>query len=277
MIDGDNPERTDSDSPSRRTVLAALGSLSLTGGAGCLRLSSESDGTSTPAPTAGQGATAEAPTARATERPADTPRPTARANTTAPEETVPEETPIPGEETPTPVPDEETPTPVPGEETPTPVPTSGWPADVNQFEWENLYTITGDLAEGQDVSIEWADTAGMACWVGTKNRQFDGYHVFFGSASPLEPGLTRGFRVLPYGDVNYAIYAYLLEPNRYVTPPDVRNAIECESSPARSDPGRIEEVQITNDYGEPLNVFVGVASEIGYNEGRFDFKVDTSY
>lgn len=154
---------------------------------------------------------------------------------------------------------------------------SPWPDPVIGIETKDGATATGNLSDGQTLSLDWADQASVACWPGTEDTNFQGKHVLYGLAEPMPANSTLTITLTPGSNtVDVSLYAYQLGTTRYDVPPDVPSAVSCEAGFDQandSNPGEAETVTLTTT-GNPYNVLIGVAGTAGQTSGAFTLTLD---
>lgn len=150
-----------------------------------------------------------------------------------------------------------------------------WPKNVTVLSPKsNVITkYKGNLGLGKVLSsLKWAESSQVACFPGTKNKHFDGKHVFYAMKLPAYSKLT--IRVKPLngkGDVN--LYAMQYSASDFSTiPPNVTRVTTCEASYwyGAEKPEKVFLNSIKQDY----NVLIGVAGPKSIDELAFELEID---
>lgn len=157
----------------------------------------------------------------------------------------------------------------------------GWPAHVTTIPLEDGATITGDLSEGTQIDLDFADNSTVACWPGTENVNFQGNHVMYALETPLgavEGRATVDFRVTPdSNDTDVSIYALHQGATDFTVPPETSSVVGCEAgydAQNDSNPGEPEETPYpTVSINNPYNVVVVVAGADGHTSGGYTLEV----
>jgi hypothetical protein len=157
----------------------------------------------------------------------------------------------------------------------------GWPAHVTTIPLEDGATITGDLSEGAQIDLDFADNSSVACWPGTENVNFQGNHVIYAldTLFGAEDGrATVDFKVTPdSADTDVSIYAIQQHKESFVVPPETSSVVGCEAgydAQNDSNPGEAEETPFpTVTVEKAYNVLVVVAGAEGHTSGGYTLEV----
>ncbi len=91
-----------------------------------------------------------------------------------------------------------------------------------------VVSVNGNLSQGSIMEdLEWAENSSNACWVGIRNVEFEGNHVFYWFDLPKKS--TVKITVIPKGNkprVN--IYGFVSFDFKFI-PPDLPRCISCEA------------------------------------------------
>ena len=140
-------------------------------------------------------------------------------------------------------------------------------------------TIEGNLSQGFEMPLRWAESSQIACFPATRFNEFRGHHLLYRIPMPAYAEMKI---TLSPKDRKYRInlYALRLGINNVAVPPDISSAISCEASyplyagtpnlGAPSEPQSVEFISIRKGY----NIVIGVAGAEGVTEGDFELRID---
>ena len=136
--------------------------------------------------------------------------------------------------------------------------------------WPNSVEPIGDgaliirsLDQGQMLDLAWAQQSSVACFPANLNEEFAGNTLFFALQQPAERSLQVRIESAPNTDSS--LWVLQQGANDYYTPPDVPQAIQCESA-WRSGTGETETIELSapdHDY----NLLIGVAGRENVDAG----------
>ncbi len=147
-----------------------------------------------------------------------------------------------------------------------------WPGNVTEI--DSTTVVTGDLADGELIDLDWADLSTMACWPGTEDLNFDGTHVFFATYQPDYTDLV--VTVTPDAGVDASLYVMQMGTTNYYVPPEISSVVTCEASYDQvndSNPGDEESASVMA-VNNPYNVLIGVAGAAGVTSGGFTLELE---
>jgi len=140
------------------------------------------------------------------------------------------------------------------------------------------YTWTGNLRDGEDIPIQWADDGAMACWPGNENVNFNGFHIAYEHTQPIDTHLY--IRMTPEKDVDLNLYTIVLNnADQGIWPPEIFGAITCDASydaPGDNNPG-VSEALFQFGWTVPYRVVIAVAGANHTEEGEFKIEVWEEY
>lgn len=142
-------------------------------------------------------------------------------------------------------------------------------------------SINGNLSEGNIMEdLEWAENSSNACWVGIRNVEFEGNHVFYWFDLPKKS--TVKITVIPKGDkprVN--VYGFVSFDFKFI-PPDLPRCTSCEAGfqqwvgtnlPDFTKSAGEQSIEF-NAIANRMKVFVGVAGAKNFVSGDYELKVE---
>jgi hypothetical protein len=141
--------------------------------------------------------------------------------------------------------------------------------------------VNGNLSKGSIMEdLEWAENSSNACWVGIRNVEFEGNHVFYWFDLPKKS--TVKITVVPKGNkprVN--VYGFVSFDFKFI-PPDLPRCISCEagfqqwvaSNPPDFTKSAGEQSIEFNAISSRMKVFVGVAGAKGFTSGDYELKIE---
>ena len=134
-------------------------------------------------------------------------------------------------------------------------------------------TLSGDLSDGTQISLAWADDSGIFCWPGNENTNFTGSHVFF---EVDKEGMDEIWvRAAPGNDVDVSLYTLEFPAGSTQYPPNITSASRCEAKfdqAGDSNPGVAE--LIGPLYGFPdRELLIGVAGANEQTSGAFTVEI----
>ncbi len=142
-------------------------------------------------------------------------------------------------------------------------------------------TVNGNLSQGNIMEdLEWAENSSNACWVGIRNVEFQGNHVFYWFDLPKKS--TVKITVVPKGNkprVN--VYGFVSFDFKFI-PPDLPRCISCEAgfeqwvanNPPDFTKSAGEQSIEFNAISSRMKVFVGVVGAKGFTSGDYELKID---
>lgn len=150
-------------------------------------------------------------------------------------------------------------------------------ADTIVAESGKTVSVTGKLAKGVEIPLQWAANSSVACFPATRFDHFNGNHVVYTFDLPRYH--TAKIELVP-GDpkLDVSLYAYSVGPTFPALPPDVPSVTSCEASygtnqfNAPYNPGGTETVELVA-INNPYKAYVGVAGALGTKKGSFEVKV----
>jgi len=158
------------------------------------------------------------------------------------------------------------------EEINAPEPLVAWPEQVVSVSTQlDEQTFDGDIADGQALSMAWADEPGVDCWTLIHAAKFTGNQLYYGLSEGLTKSKTLEFVLSPAEGVDLNLVAYGLPIGTYYFPPDVPAVQACLSSMGGG-AGEPETLNL-NNLTEPLVWLVGVAAPEGQTSGAFTMVV----
>ncbi len=132
--------------------------------------------------------------------------------------------------------------------------------------------LTGDLADGEKISLDWADDSSIACWPATENENFNGNHVFF----TVDKGGKDDIIVEadPASGVDVSLYTLEFSVGSEQTPPDITSAARCEAAFDAQNDANSGEPEATELYGfGDRTLLIGVAGAKGATSGAFTVRI----
>jgi hypothetical protein len=141
--------------------------------------------------------------------------------------------------------------------------------------------ITGNIAEGQKMSLDWAAQSSVAAFPGTRFEMFDGNHVLYRVNLPAASEIT--ITLTPENGKLINLYALRQGVNETASPPNISTAISAEASYPRyanlgagktvSNPDNgVRKVQLMS-IDRPYSILIGVAGAQGLTEGVYKLHV----
>ncbi|KOY85856.1 hypothetical protein AD998_06615 [bacterium 336/3] len=144
-----------------------------------------------------------------------------------------------------------------------------------------VLSVNGNLSKGSIMEdLEWAESSANACWVGIRNVEFQGNHVFYWFDLPKKS--TVKITVVPKGNkprVN--VYGFISFDFKFI-PPDLPRCISCEAgfqqwvanNPPDFTKSAGEQSIEFNAISSRMKVFVGVAGAKGFTSGDYELKIE---
>ncbi len=142
-------------------------------------------------------------------------------------------------------------------------------------------SVNGNLSQGSIMEdLEWAENSSNACWVGIRNVEFEGNHVFYWFDLPKKS--TVKITIIPRGNkprVN--VYGFVSFDFKFI-PPDLPRCISCEAgfqqwvanNPPDFTKSAGEQSIEFNAISSRMKVFVGVAGAKGFTSGDYELKIE---
>lgn len=142
-------------------------------------------------------------------------------------------------------------------------------------------SVNGNLSQGSIMEdLEWAENSSNACWVGIRNVEFEGNHVFYWFDLPKKSIVK--ITVVPKGNkprVN--VYGFVSFDFKFI-PPDLPRCISCEAgfqqwvanNPPDFTKSAGEQSIEFNAISSRMKVFVGVAGAKGFTSGDYELKIE---
>jgi len=141
------------------------------------------------------------------------------------------------------------------------------------------FTINSNLAKGRKMEdLSWASNSAVACFPGTQNTKFNGYHVLYSMKLVSHAELT--ITVIPDNkNANFSIYAYQIGTNNFSTVPNLTSCVACEADHKWDYPKRGQTQNHTrkvylNSIENQYNVVIGVVGAEGLSSGGFTLQID---
>jgi hypothetical protein len=144
-----------------------------------------------------------------------------------------------------------------------------------------VLSVNGNLSKGSIMEdLEWAESSANACWVGIRNVEFQGNHVFYWFDLPKKSIVK--ITVIPKGNkprVN--VYGFVSFDFKFI-PPDLPRCISCEAgfqqwvanNPPDFTKSAGEQSIEFNAISSRMKVFVGVAGAKGFTSGDYELKIE---
>ncbi|MFN0202810.1 MAG: agenet domain-containing protein, partial [Bacteroidia bacterium] len=142
-------------------------------------------------------------------------------------------------------------------------------------------SVNGNLSQGSIMEdLEWAENSSNACWVGIRNVEFEGNHVFYWFDLPKKSIVK--ITVVPKGNkprVN--VYGFVSFDFKFI-PPDLPRCISCEAGfqqwvannpPDFTKSAGDQSIEF-NAISSRMKVFVGVAGAKGFTSGDYELKIE---
>ncbi len=142
-------------------------------------------------------------------------------------------------------------------------------------------SVNGNLSQGSIMEdLEWAENSSNACWVGIRNVEFQGNHVFYWFDLPKKSVVK--VTIIPKGNkprVN--VYGFVSFDFKFI-PPDLPRCISCEAgfqqwvanNPPDFTKSAGEQSIEFNAISSRMKVFVGVAGAKGFTAGDYELKIE---
>lgn len=144
-----------------------------------------------------------------------------------------------------------------------------------------VLSVNGNLSQGSIMEdLEWAENSSNACWVGIRNVEFEGNHVFYWFDLPKKS--TVKITVIPKGKkprVN--VYGFVSFDFKFI-PPDLPRCISCEAGfqqwvsnnlPDFTKSAGEQSIEF-NAISSRMKVFVGVVGAKGFTAGDYELKIE---
>lgn len=148
----------------------------------------------------------------------------------------------------------------------------------------NVGEVSGDIKNGQKISLRWAESSSVACFPGTRFEMFNGNNVFYRVAMPAAS--TMKVTVTPDNGAAINLYALRQGANSTDAPPNIARAISCEASyPIYANMGGGRTVKNKDDgfrtveyisVNSPYSILIGIGGAKGLTEGGFKLKIEIS-
>lgn len=143
-------------------------------------------------------------------------------------------------------------------------------------------TVKGNLSQGNILEdLEWAENSSTACWVGIRNVEFEGNHVFYWFDLPKKSivNITVVPTGKPQGRIN--IYGFVSFDFGFI-PPNLPRCISCEAGFQQWVSNNLPDFTKTsgpqtislNAVNNRMRVFVGVAGAKGFVSGDYELKIE---
>lgn len=138
--------------------------------------------------------------------------------------------------------------------------------------------ISGNLADGTMLPLDWAASSQMACFPATRFNEFQGNHLFYRITMPANASME--ITVAPKnGKDRINLYALRLGANNNGLPPSLPRAISCEASypiyagtPNYRIPAQPQSVDFIS-IRHPYTIVIGIAGAVGVLSGEFDLNI----
>ncbi len=144
-----------------------------------------------------------------------------------------------------------------------------------------VLSVNGNLSQGSIMEdLEWAENSSNACWVGIRNVEFEGNHVFYWFDLPKKSIVK--ITVIPKGNkprVN--VYGFVSFDFKFF-PPDLPRCISCEAGfqqwvsnalPDFTQSAGEQSIEF-NAISSRMKVFVGVAGAKNFTSGDYELKIE---
>lgn len=144
-----------------------------------------------------------------------------------------------------------------------------------------VVSVNGNLSQGSIMEdLEWAENSSNACWVGIRNVEFEGNHVFYWFDLPKKS--TVKITVIPKGNqprVN--VYGFVSFDFKFI-PPNLPRCISCEAGfqqwvsnnlPDFTKSAGEQSIEL-NAISSRMKVFVAVAGAKGFTSGDYELKIE---
>ncbi len=144
-----------------------------------------------------------------------------------------------------------------------------------------VLSLNGNLSQGSIMEdLEWAENSSNACWVGIRNVEFEGNHVFYWFDLPKKS--TVKITVIPKGNkprVN--VYGFISFDFKFI-PPNLPRCISCEAGfqqwissnlPDFTKSAGEQSIEF-NAISSRMKVFVGVVGAKGFTAGDYELKIE---
>jgi hypothetical protein len=142
-------------------------------------------------------------------------------------------------------------------------------------------SVNGNLSQGSIMEdLEWAENSSNACWVGIRNVEFEGNHVFYWFDLPKKSIVK--ITVIPKGKMpRVNVYGFVSFDFKFI-PPDLPRCISCEAGfqqwvsnnlPDFTKSAGEQSIEL-NAISSRMKVFVGVAGAKGFTSGDYELKIE---
>jgi hypothetical protein len=160
---------------------------------------------------------------------------------------------------------------------------SAWPSTVTEVTLPpggGSVTFAGDLDDGACVDLGWAESSQVACFPATRFAYFEGPHVMYALAEPIQPHSRLTITATPRAGVDVSLYGYQIGETSHYVPPAVPVVVACEASypiaiGIQPNPDEPETILFDNPTDHnAYNVFFAVAGPQDVLTGGYDLIVD---
>jgi hypothetical protein len=141
-------------------------------------------------------------------------------------------------------------------------------------------TVKGNLSQGEILEdLEWAESSSNACWVGIRNVEFEGNHVFYWFDLPKKS--ITNITVTPKNKERINVYGFVSFDFKHY-PPNLPQCISCEAGfqqwistnmPDFTKSAGPQSIEL-NAVGSRMLVFVAVAGAKGFTKGDYELKIE---
>ncbi len=142
--------------------------------------------------------------------------------------------------------------------------------------------VSGNIEDGQKISLRWAESSSVACFPGTRFEMFNGNNVFYRVTLPAASAMK--ITVTPADGKAINLYALRQGSKSTDAPPNISSAISCEASyPIYANLGGGRQVKNKDDgtrkveyisVNSPYSILIGVAGANGLTEGDFKLNIE---
>ncbi len=144
-----------------------------------------------------------------------------------------------------------------------------------------ILSVNGNLSQGSIMEdLEWAENSSNACWVGIRNVEFEGNHVFYWFDLPKKS--TVKVTVIPKGTMpRVNVYGFVSFDFKFI-PPDLPRCISCEAGFQQWVANNMPDFTKTageqsiefNAISSRMKVFVGVVGAKNFTSGDYELKIE---
>lgn len=141
--------------------------------------------------------------------------------------------------------------------------------------------VSGDLADGGCLNLEFADDSDVACFPAPDFSAYEGNVVEYLLDDLITPGQEVTVTVTPEPGVDVNVFGYLVGDDNVIVPPHVPSVLACEATPAPrrlTGPGAVEALTFVNPVSNPgsYRIYFGVAGPAGVTSGGYEIAVSVA-